>query len=127
MPSDRPVEKAAAYYPPLFRFRVLAEFDEDHKVFVARCLETGHVVTADDITTVTEMIKEILEDEIAYGIERQNFPNLLSAPASPDVWLRWMECARKTTPDEVMLSVSAKPLRLDELEVGAEIAVASSS
>jgi hypothetical protein len=79
----------------LFPLRVLMEYDNTYKVYVARCLETGSVATADDFDTVQEMIKEILEDEIAFAIENDNLPNLYSAPAPLDVFKRWRNAVRR--------------------------------
>jgi hypothetical protein len=108
-----------------FRFRVLIEFDSAYNVFVARCLETGSVATADDPETVKTMIEELLSDEISYAISRGNFANLTSSPASPDVWARWYESTKKQQPDERTLSVQADALHLAEREVPTEISVAS--
>ena len=68
---------------PLFTLRVLTELDETYGVYVSRCLETGHVVTADDKTTASSMMQELLQDEITYAVEHQNFPNLFSEPSFP--------------------------------------------
>jgi hypothetical protein len=78
----------------LFPLRVLMEYDDRYKVQVARCLETGSVATADDFDTAKEMIKEILEDEIAFAIENDNLPNLYSTPAPLEVFKRWREAAK---------------------------------
>jgi len=100
---------------PLVRLRVLTKFDKAYGVFVARCLETGHVVTADSAETADEMIKELLQDEISYAVEHQNFQNLFSTPAPFDVWASWLKLANKRkdrTP--AVLKIDAKELRLDD-------------
>jgi hypothetical protein len=73
----------------LFRLRVLADLDSEHNVWVARCLETGSIVTANDPETVVSMIKEVLEDEITFAWENDNLANLYSTPAPRDILLRW--------------------------------------
>ena len=111
---------------PLFTLRVLTELDETYGVYVSRCLETGHVVTADDKTTASSMMQELLQDEITYAVEQQNFPNLFSSPASPDVFSRWITLARKKKIDTQTLTIDAKEMRLDdEQEVPTEIRFAA--
>jgi len=107
---------------PLFPLRALLEFEPNYQVYIGRCLETGSVVTADDMDTAREMLKELLEDEVEFAVEHENFTNLLSNPAPPDVWVRWANAAakleREGKPIEtVQLSVDATVLRLDEQEV----------
>jgi hypothetical protein len=111
--------------PPFFRLRVLVEFDSAYQVFVARCLETGSVATADSAETATTMMDELLSDEISYAISRKNFSNLTASPASPDVWGRWYEATKKQSPVQKTVSVQAQELQLDEAEVPTEISVAS--
>ncbi len=71
---------------PTFRFRVLPYYDSAHKYFVAQCLETGSITTAEDSETVMEMMVELLEDEASYAVKHDNLGNLYSAPAPKDVW-----------------------------------------
>lgn len=110
---------------PFFPLRALLEFDPGYKLYVARCLETGSVVTADDAETVREMLKELLEDEIEFAVEHENFANLFSSPASPDVWVKWNNIAAKNNIETMYISVNAKELRLDEREVSSEVQVVS--
>lgn len=107
---------------PLFPLRALLEFEPSYGVFVGRCLETGSVVTADDMDTIREMLKELLEDEIEFAVEHENFTNLFSNPAPPDVWLRWHREAANLGKagkqlEVIDLKVDAKEFRLDEQEV----------
>lgn len=67
-----------------FHFRVLSKWEG--KTCVARCLETGSVVTADNATIARSMILEVLQDEVSHAIEHHNLKNLFSAPASLDTW-----------------------------------------
>ena len=119
-----------AVHEPLLSLRVLSEFDKQFGVHVARCLETGHVVTADDATTAIDMMREILEDEINFAIEHQNLPNLFSAPASFDVWVRWRRAVagQKRKPEMILLNIDARELRLDnEPEVSTELRITSAN
>jgi hypothetical protein len=61
---------------PLFKFRVLIEFESGYNMWVARCLETGSVATASDVDTAEDMIKELLVDEVTFAIEHNNLANL---------------------------------------------------
>ena len=109
---------------PFIRLRVLVEFDSVYNVFVGRCLETGDVVTADDLETASEMMEELLEDAVSYAIEHGTITNLCSTPASLDVWKRWQEVVRTQEPREVRKLIDARPLCLADPEVSAEIQVA---
>lgn len=75
----------------LFRFRVLVE--TEGPIWVATCLETGSVATADDQDTVREMIREVLDDEWRHNIEHCNVNNLLSTPAPISTWARWLKAS----------------------------------
>jgi hypothetical protein len=96
----------------LFNLRVLIGYDDTYKVYVARCLETGSVVTADDQDTAKSMIKELLEDEIAFALEYRNLANLFSTPAPIEVWQRWQKVVKK--PDA---KVESLPLNVDVKEI----------
>ena len=103
-----------SYFEP---FRVLLFHDEKSKFFVAHCLETGNVVTADDPEILKEMIKELLEDEISYAIVHNNPKNLFSSPAPFEIRTRWLKAAEKTAPDILTLDISARELRLDDSDM----------
>jgi hypothetical protein len=109
---------------PFFSLRGLTEYDSAHKVFISQCLETGSLVTADDSDTATHMLIELLEDEISYAVEHENFANLFSSPASPSVWVRWLKIAKTQDPQNITLKVSATALRLDDLEVSTNVEMA---
>ena len=108
---------------PFIKLRVLVEADSVYNVFVARCLETGSVATADDLATAAAVMHELLDDEISYAVHRKNFANLFSSPAPMDVWVRWYEVTKKLKPEVVTRSIDARELRLDESEVNSEIAM----
>ena len=46
---------------PLLRLRALIDFDAEREIYIAQCLETGSVATADDPQTAQEMIVEVLD------------------------------------------------------------------
>jgi hypothetical protein len=99
---------------PFMVLRVLVEYDQKYKFWVARCLQTGSVVTADEAKNAEEMMTELLTDEISYAIVHNNFKNLLSSPAPLEVWKRWTDSAAKNGSHKVKLEITAKELRLDE-------------
>jgi hypothetical protein len=105
----------------VFRFRVLIEHNSSYNVFVARCLETGSVATADDSETVEDMIKELLVDEVTFAIEHNNLANLYSRPAPYEVWMKFRSAQREGTPTKPMCrAIRAR----DREEVPAEIKIA---
>ena len=100
---------------PFFRpMRVLLEYNQAYKIWTAHCLETGSLITADSPGMATEMIKELLEDEISYAIEHRNLRNLYSSPAPMDVWTKWLQAAKEHDPIEILLNVSTRPIMLDD-------------
>jgi hypothetical protein len=109
---------------PFIVFRVLIEHDPKYRLYVAQCLQTGSVVTADDTKTVESMMKELLEDEISYAVVHNNLKNLTSTPAPLEIWKKWSKAAAITKPTRVTLNITAKELRLDEPEMVSEVKVA---
>lgn len=107
------------------KLRVLIYFDTAYEAFIAQCLETGGVVTADDMDTVMDMMGELLEDEISFAIEHHNLTNLFSTPAPVEVWAKWYKTAKEGNAMlEKTISIDAKELRLDEQEVKAGVEMA---
>src|SRR5437868_2731586 len=93
----------------LFNLRVLIEYDSTYNVHVARCLETGSVVTAENEATLKSMITELLEDEISFALEQRNLANLFSTPAPLEVWFKWEQEIRKgVKPDFLPLNINIK-------------------
>jgi hypothetical protein len=111
----------------LFRLRVLAAWDSDYKVFVARCLETGSIVTADALDIVTDMIKEVLEDEITFAMEHNNLSNLFSSPAPLEIWEQWRKAVKGGAEPAVLeLNIKLKePLDGEEDLASVEVAQAA--
>ncbi len=87
---------------PMFKFRVLIELESAYNVFVARCLETGSVATADNVDMVEDMIKELLVDEVTFAMNHNNLANLYSSPAPLDVWMRFRHASRGGVPSKPM-------------------------
>jgi len=110
---------------PFIQLRVLAEFDDKYKTFVAYCLETGSVVTADDADSLKQEMKELLEDELSFAFETRNLRNLFSSPAPFEKWVKWQEAAEKQEPESIELVLDlAKPVRKGRREVSTEVKLA---
>ena len=84
----------------LFPMRALAEYDKKYGFYVAYCLETGSVTTADDMNTVLDMMKELLEDEVNRVLKSKNLSNLFSNPAPFVVFEKWQKLAMER-PEEI--------------------------
>lgn len=74
---------------PLNPLKVFVEYDTQYRVYVAQCLQTGHLVTADDADTAKEMITELLEDEVSIAVKENDISRLLSNPAPMELWFKW--------------------------------------
>ena len=105
--------------------RVLVEYDQKHKFFVAYCLQTGSVVTADDQDTAVDMIKELLVDEVSYAIVHSNLRNLFASPAPLEIWKKWSTNAAKHGSQREKVVIVARELRLDEPEMEVNVARAA--
>jgi hypothetical protein len=101
---------------PLFDLRVLVEFNKGFSAFIAHCLETGSVVTADDRETVVLMMKELLEDEISFAINHENLRNLFSSPAPLDVWKKFTQASAHKAPQKIKLNIQIEEINLNEPE-----------
>lgn len=108
---------------PFIQLRVLAEFDEKYKTFVAYCLETGSVVTADDADSLKDEMQELLEDELSFAFETKNLANLFSSPAPFEKWVKWQEVAEKKKPDVIELFLE-RPVRKGQQGVTTEVQLA---
>jgi hypothetical protein len=73
--------------------RVLEEYDEERKIYVARCLETGTVADAPDQESLLQAIQQTLQLEIVLAVKNSNFANLFRQPSTGDVWARWHRAA----------------------------------
>lgn len=74
---------------PLDPLRVFLEFDPEYQVYVAQCLQTGHLVTADDPELAKEMIAELLEDEVSIAVTANDLSTLLSSPAPMELFFKF--------------------------------------
>jgi hypothetical protein len=106
---------------PYFRFRVLLDFDDKHKVYVGYCLETGNVVTADDMETASDLMKEVLEDEASNAIKFENYSNLFSKPAPKSIWDRWNELSETIEPFVRELNIKNEQVTLDDKQTSAKV------
>jgi hypothetical protein len=113
--------------------KVFVEYDTQYEIYVAQCLQTGHLVTADSPEMAKEMIKELLEDEVSLAVKRNDISVLLSNPAKMELWFRW-ELVAKTAPtkierDTIKVTHGEVPqelrLLLGQAEVETEIKIAT--
>jgi hypothetical protein len=80
--------------------KVFVEYDTQYEIYVAQCLQTGHLVTADDPDTAKDMIAELLEDEVSTAIRNNDISGLLANPAPLELRAKW-ELAARTAPDKL--------------------------
>ena len=73
---------------PLDPLKVFLEFDPEYQVYVAQCLQTGHLVTADDPKMAKEMIAELLEDEVSMAVKANDLSSLLH-PAPMELFFKF--------------------------------------
>jgi len=109
----------------LFPMRALAEFDERYKFYVAYCLETGSVTTGDDMGTVLDMMKELLEDELSRVMKSRNLTNFFSTPAPFEVWERWEKLAQERPSEirEMELNLKVPKVNKDGRQSSTRVAV----
>jgi hypothetical protein len=79
---------------PLDPLKVFLEFNEQYHVYVAQCLQTGHLVTADDAEMAKEMITELLEAEVSEAVRANDLSNLLSNPAPMSLFFKFELAAK---------------------------------
>jgi hypothetical protein len=105
--------------------RVLEEYDPSYQTWVATCLETGTVATADDVTQLEASIRETLELEVSLAVKSDNWAGLLHRPASPDTVAKWLLVAGTTqvVKSNLTISLPTTPRR----EVQSEFRIAKSS
>lgn len=82
---------------PLFEFKVWID-QSTSGIFSAQCLETGAAATADSFDTVVSIMEEVLESEASLALDSNDFANLYSSPAPPEVWFRWNAMSAKQKP-----------------------------
>ena len=74
---------------PIDPLKVFLEFNEEYQVYVAQCLQTGHLVTADEPDMAKEMITELLEEEVSRAVQANDLSRLLSHPAPMALFFKW--------------------------------------
>ncbi|HET9182805.1 MAG TPA: hypothetical protein VFP59_11780, partial [Candidatus Angelobacter sp.] len=90
------------------------DYDPQYEVYVAQCLQTGHLVTADDDKTVKEMITELLHDEVSLAVKNDGISRLLSHPASSDLFYKW-DMVKQAMPERIeqtTIEISGEELNL---------------
>jgi hypothetical protein len=110
--------------------KVFVEFDSQYEIFVAQCLQTGHLVTADNVELVKEMIVELLEHEITLAFQADDLSELLSNPAPVELFVKWFLASMQGKLDErkiVTHGEVSKELRLllGQAEVETEVRIAT--
>ena len=110
--------------------KVFVEYDSQYQVYVAQCLQTGHLVTADDPEMANEMIVELLTDEIEIAVANGDLSSLLSNPAPMELWLKYELAATTKAPQQRKIRVHGEfpqELRLlvGQAEVETEIRIAT--
>jgi hypothetical protein len=110
--------------------KVFVEYDAKYEVYVAQCLGTGHLVTADDPKTAKDMIIELLEHEVSLAVENDDLASLLSNPAPIEIRAKWELAARAAKPEERTIRVQGEipqglRLLIGQAEVETEIRIAT--
>lgn len=78
----------------LLPLRGLIGYSSSQRIYLASCLETGSIVTADDPQTVEDMLIEVLNGEIAFNLNGNNLRNLFDTPAPEGVWISWLSATQ---------------------------------
>jgi hypothetical protein len=84
---------------PFFEFKVWIEEQSNSGILSAHCLETGAVATANDFDTVVDLIEEVLESEASLALDSNDFANLYSSPAPPEILFKWNEMSAEQEPE----------------------------
>jgi hypothetical protein len=79
---------------PIDPLKVFLEFNEKYEVYVAQCLQTGHLVTADAPEMAKEMITELLEGEVSQAVRANDLSSLLSNPAPMSLFYKFELAAK---------------------------------
>ena len=98
--------------PSKLTLRVLEEYDEEFRVHVARCLETGTVATADSFDEAHDLLMETLRLEIVQVSRSRRPIALFEKPASAQYELRWQAIAANNPPTSEIVNVYDMPVGL---------------
>lgn len=109
--------------------KVFVEYNAQYGIYVAQCLQTGHLVTADDQEMAKEMITELLEDEVSFAVKKNDISSLLANPAPLELRIKWELAAQTNKLDERKIKIHgevAQELRLllGQAEVETEVKIA---
>jgi hypothetical protein len=77
--------------------KVFVEYNTEYDIYVAQCLQTGHLVTADDAEMTKEMITELLEYEVSLAMREGDLSTLLKHPAPIEKWIKWELASKAKT------------------------------
>jgi hypothetical protein len=105
------------------RWRVLEEVDPEYGGLVARCLETGTTVTADEPDALRKLIKQALSLHIKLAAEREDPEALYHERAPADVWVRYDAVSAPQT-ETFEVDLSSTPRREVKSEISISIAQA---
>jgi hypothetical protein len=109
--------------------KVFVEFDSQYEIFVAQCLQTGHLVTADSVELAKEMIVELLEHEITLAFQADDLSELLSNPAPVELFVKWVLASKQKLDERKIVTHGevSKELRLllGQAEVETEVRIAT--
>ena len=107
--------------------RILEEYDEEGGRYVARCLETGAVVTAPNAEPLRALIEENIRLEISLALKSGNFGNLWRQQAPPDVWVRWHRAAGSGQATDFKMPLNLTTGTIPRREVKSEIQITKAS
>lgn len=116
--SDRSTQAERTPRRPLFTLRTIAQRDVKHGMYVAYCLETGNVTTADDMETAIDMMREVLDDEVRYAMLNRSVKNLFSCPADFYWWRQWEAVLDEPQEIEANPSLTVLAKTIPDREVG---------
>ena len=110
--------------------KVFLEFDTTYGIYVAQCLQTGHLVTADDPEAAKEMIVELLEHEVSLAISANDLSTLVATPAPLIVRVKWQLAAQTQKLEEHVIKVHGEVPRelrmmIGQAEVETEVRIAT--
>jgi hypothetical protein len=96
--------------PAKLTLRVLEEHDDRFQTYVARCLETGTIVTGDSMEEAHDLLMETLQMEVIQAGRARRAYALFEKPAGPRYELRWQVLAAEQAPYEDTVTVFDAPL-----------------
>jgi predicted RNase H-like HicB family nuclease len=95
--------------PQTLDLKVLIEYDPVYETYVAHCLETGAVATANTPDEASAQIQRTLELDIRLADEQGGLEALFYTRAEPDIWDRWYQAKSAAKPEVVTLKFTDPP------------------